>query len=279
MPDAITVAAIQMEIVPLEVEKNLKKAEELLLELLAKHQPQLVVFPEDCITGPIPQNLEYALLPSDPAIQHFQQLARQHQLHIVCGSFIQKVGEQHYNTSLLIDDTGEIILEYHKNHPWTTERSYITPGNDAPVVHTKLGVIGLMICWDLAFPEVARQLTKQGADIICCPSYWAVEDAGKLLEKYPGSNPEAVMVDTLCPARAIENQALVIFANGAGDAALYLNDKLVADTQLGHSQICTPVQGTVTKLEHNREGFVVYSYDPQLAADAEANYLIRQDIQ
>ncbi|MET1033542.1 MAG: nitrilase-related carbon-nitrogen hydrolase, partial [Candidatus Saccharimonadales bacterium] len=77
----ISVAAIQMKIVSLDIDTNLQTAKRLLLEAIAKQSLDLVVFPEDCITGPIPAHPEYALDVDHYAIQFFRDLAREHQLY------------------------------------------------------------------------------------------------------------------------------------------------------------------------------------------------------
>ena len=270
-------AAIQMEILPLQIEKNLTKARSLLEEALKYHTLDLVVFPEDCITGPIPANLDYALSNTDDAVTFFADLAKEYSVFVVCGSFITKEGDDYFNKSLLFDRDGKIILEYKKNNLWIPERRYLTKGSETPVVKTSIGTIGITICWDLAFPETFQQLAQKGADIICCPSYWTGEDSGSLHRKYPDISSEVNMVDALCPARAIENGSLVIYANGAKKAKVYLKTTTFEGNQIGHSQICAPLVGVAAKLNHNEEGYVYYEYDRHYGLDAEKNYMLRGD--
>lgn len=273
----ITVAAVQMEIEPLAISANLKKAERMMSRIFAKNKADLVVFPEDCITGPIPYNLEHAQNENSDSIKTFQKLARKYKTYIVCGSFIKKVGEKYFNTSLLIDRRGKIILEYHKNKLWIPEKRYLAAGNEIPVVKTSIGKIGIIICWDLVYPETSRELARQGVDIICCPSYWTVEDGVRLQKKY-GNGAEHRFVNALCQARAMENETLFIYSNGAGPARIHLKNKVWSGTQIGRTQICTPVWGTVKRMNHNKEGFIVYKYDRHLAKDAEYDYQLRADL-
>lgn len=278
MKQFVDIAAIQMEIRPLDINGNLKTAERLLLEALDAHTLDLVVFPEDFITGPIPYHLEYALdIDSDP-IMFMRELARKYTLFIACGSFIRKKGGKLYNTAVLIDTKGTIILEYDKNHLWHPEKRYLTAGKSLPVVKTSIGTIGLTICWDLAFPQVFQELARQGVEIICCPSYWTQEDGAPVTQRLPGVPTEITMVDALCPARAIENEVLMVYANGAGKGRLYIKDRLLSLNQIGHSQICAPLYGTVAKIESNREGFIHYRYDRKLGKYAESAYRLRQDL-
>lgn len=268
-----------MEIRTLQVNINLQKAKRMLEDALKEHKLDLVVFPEDCITGPIPYNLEHACDITSEAILFFRELAQKHRVYIVCGSFIRKEQEGYFNTSLLMDREGNIVLEYEKNNLWIPERRYLTPGTSVPVVKTSIGTIGVVICWDLAFPEVFQELALQGADIVCCPSYWTREDSGFLMKKYPDVNAEVTMVDTLCPARALENEFLLIYANGANTAEIFLQTTKITQEQIGHTQICAPVYGTVSKLEHNQEGVIYYNYDRHLGLNAENRYYLRRDRQ
>lgn len=268
MKRKITVAAIQMYIEPNEVEINLKKAELLMEKIFVKNKCDLVVFPEDCITGPIPFRLDLVQNENSNSIKFFKNLALKYNTHIVCGSFIEKIDNAFFNTSLLIDNEGKVVLKYQKNNLWIPERQYLTPGNNIKVVKTAIGTIGIIICWDLAFPEISRKVTKLGADIICCPSYWTVDDG-------PSEN---LFVNTLCLARAIENEVLFIYANGAGEAKVSLKTKMWKSQQIGQTQICSPILGTVTKIDDNKEGFIVYRYDRQVSIDAEKAYKIRESL-
>lgn len=277
MKKITTVAAVQMEIKPLDMKSNVSKAIGLIDQIFKKGHCDLVVLPEDFITGPIPCNLEFAQNEESDSILEFQNIARKYNTYIVCGSIIEKIKNKYFNTSFLINNKGKVILEYRKNNLWHPERPYLTPDNTIKVVNTTIGRIGIIICWDLAFPDVCQQLAKQKVDIICCPSYWTVEDGKKLTEKY-GAPSETSMVNTLCPARAIENEVLFVYANGAGKAEVNLKTKIWKGKQIGQTQICTPVFGTVKRMNNNSEGFIIYKYNRDLAKDAEDNYKIRKDL-
>ena len=114
MKRMITVAAVQMKIAPLDTGRNLAKIEKLVGELCNQQSADLVVLPEDVLTGPIPYNLEYALSESSGEVMRLCQIAREKQLYLAAGSFICKDGNNYYNTALLIDSSGEIQLRYRK---------------------------------------------------------------------------------------------------------------------------------------------------------------------
>lgn len=117
-------------------------------------------------------------------------VARKHNLYIVAG-LLEKEGDAVYNTSVLIDRNGNLAGKYRKvSLPREEIDGGITPGNTIPVFDTDFGRIGMMICWDVTFPETARTLAKQGAEIIFLPIW--------------GGDVKLAM------ARAIENQVYLV---------------------------------------------------------------------
>ena len=87
-------------------------------------------------------------------------------------------------------------------HP---EREHLTSGNDEhEVFDTPLGKVGMLICWDLAFPEAFRELICQGAKLIIIPSFWTLNDCSEEGLKYNPSS-EAVFLDSFLTARTFEN--------------------------------------------------------------------------
>jgi len=274
----ISVAAVQMTVKSLDVDTNLATAKQLLEGQLQKGRLDLAVFPEDCITGPIPNHAELTLSEDSAAITFFRELATEHQIYIVCGSFICEEEGKLFNRSLLLDPQGKTILRYDKNNLWHPERSYLEPGKALPVVDTPLGRIGIMNCWDLTNPMICRSLAQKSADIICCPSYWMDEVSGELYNKYPGDAPDATMIDALCQARAIENELLFIYANVCGEAEIELPERTLHLKPVGHSQVTAPIKGTLSKLAHGQNGVAAAHYNFELARNAELEYKFRDDM-
>jgi len=125
-----------------------------------------------------------------PATEYFGQLARQHQLHIVL-SLYERAAHLIYNTAVLIGPDGQLIGKYRKvSLPPGEAAKGIAPGKDFPVFDTVLGKVGMMVCYDGFFPEVARALTNNGAEIIAWPVW--------------GCNPK------LAEARACENHVYLV---------------------------------------------------------------------
>ena len=115
-----------------------------------------------------------APLEENPAVEHFKKLAKE--LDVVLPiSFFERVGNTQFNSIAIIDADGEILGVYRKTHipdglPYA-EKFYFTPGDTGfKVWNTKYGRIGVGICWDQWFPETARSLALQGAEILFFPT-------------------------------------------------------------------------------------------------------------
>ncbi|MCX6593594.1 MAG: carbon-nitrogen hydrolase family protein [Acidobacteria bacterium] len=125
-----------------------------------------------------------------PSTQFFGQLARKHQLYLVAG-LLERAGHLVYNVSVLIGPDGNILGRYRKvTLPDGEWEGGLTPGRDYPVFDTRFGKVGMMICYDGFFPEVARELTLKGAEVIAWPVW--------------GCNPQ------LAKARAAENHVYLV---------------------------------------------------------------------
>lgn len=125
-----------------------------------------------------------------PSTEYFGALAKKHDLYIVAG-LVERDGKLIYNTSALIGPDGKLVGKYRKvTLPRGEVEAGIQPGNEYPVFDTRFGKVGMMICYDGFFPEVARRLTLNGAEVIAWPVW--------------GCNP------LLGAARACENHVYVV---------------------------------------------------------------------
>ena len=266
----VKIAVVQFDIEQFAPERNLRKAERFIAEA-ATSQAHIIVFPEDFVTGPLAGNHAFA---DNEAryVRQFQRLASQYAIDIVPGSIIEGDARGLFNTTYYIDKTGEMRGRYQKVNLWLPERSYITPGIESPVFDTAYGKVGLIICWDLMFPEVFRAMVRQDVDIVICPSYWCFEDAGEGMKH--DANAEVKLVNALCVARAFENEVVLVYANAAGR----LDIEGIEETLIGRSQITVPFKGRLASLDHNREAMFMQEIDTDILKDAEKSYEIRKDL-
>lgn len=265
----LKIAVVQFAINQFAPEKNLTKAEQFIAE--ASSKTDLIVFPEDFLVGPLNGRNEFADYDGH-YVKHFQRLASTYKIDIVPGSITEGDNKGLYNTTYYIDRNGEIRGRYRKVNLWLPERSYVLPGSDISVFDTRFGKAGLIICWDLMFPEMFRAMVREGVEIVICPSYWCFEDAGKGLKHDPGA--EIKLVNALCVTRAFENEIVLVYANAAGR----IIDDEGTSTLIGQSQITVPFKGALNSLNHNREVMFTQEVDTAILADAEEAYEIRKDL-
>lgn len=247
---SLRIAVVQFEIAHLDRSRNLERIEGF-VRRAAEQSAQVVVFPEDCMTGSIFGDLS-RLDTTGAARRAFQELAKTYHIDIVTGSSMEGTPEGNFNTSYYIDATGDVRGTYRKNHLYPSEYAFLKPGTDAPVFETAYGKVGIVICWDMLFPEIFQRLKAQGVQLIYCPSYWYREIAESMAHVHPRS--EENQIDALCVTRALETNAALIYANAAG-VQTYANGG--TDTLIGHSQIVMPVLGPVCKIDSNDERFFV----------------------
>ena len=120
-------------------------------------------------------------LENNPAVGHFSRLARELEV-VLPVSFFEKKNQAHYNTVAMIDADGSILGIYRKTHipdgPGYEEKFYFNPGNTGfRVWKTRYANIGIGICWDQWFPEAARSMVLQGAEILFYPTAIGSEPA------------------------------------------------------------------------------------------------------
>jgi predicted amidohydrolase len=265
----VRIAVVQFAIDQLNPQRNVARAEQYIAEASKSHD--LIVFPEDFILGPLKGRSEYADYEGQ-YITIFQKFASKYHIDIVPGSIIEGDAKGLFNTTCYIDCNGEIRGKYRKVNLWLPERSYITPGSNISVFDTRFGRVGLIICWDLMFPEVFRAMLKEKVEIVICPSYWCYEDAGKGMLHDPDS--EVTLVNALCITRAFENEIVLVYANAAG--RFISNDN--TETLIGQSQVTVPFKGVLQSLSHNREAMFSQEIDTSILNDAEEAYEIKEDL-
>ena len=102
-------------------------------------------------------------------VKRFSEAAKSHGIHIVAGLLLTIEGKT-YNCAVLFDGEGQIVGVHKKVHLPAGEELCVSAGDRFEVYETALGRIGMLVCWDLQYPEAARELALGGADIIVCPT-------------------------------------------------------------------------------------------------------------
>lgn len=162
----LSMAALQLELC---VEDNLSTIEKE-IDLIKKRFPwiQLVVLPELCTFGPNP---DLAVGMPGEVENCFREAARKNDLWLIPGSIFEKKGEEIFNTAPVINPKGEVIARYRKQYPFLPYEKGVSAGDEFVVFDIPgAGRIGLIICYDMWFPEMVRTLAWMGAEAVICPS-------------------------------------------------------------------------------------------------------------
>jgi predicted amidohydrolase len=202
----ITVATVQMRPKLGESEENLVKMSETISKIASQQRVDLIVFPE-LITSGYELGLRFTELAQrvpGPTINLLAQRANEYGVFIAFGMVTkEKVESVLYNSAVLIGPDGELLDVYNKIHLRGEERMAFREGYKLPVIPTEIGNIGLMVGYDLAFPEVARSLALDGAEIVCVMANWEAADIDEW--------------KTYVRARAYENAYFMAAANRVGE--------------------------------------------------------------
>ena len=149
------------------------------IDAAAAARAQVVVLPEMVSSGWVFRDADEARALAEPAtgptLTGWAERARAHDL-VVAGGFAE-AGEDGrlYNSAALVDPSG-VRAVYRKVHLWDREQLIFTPGRERPpVLDTPHGRIGLIVCYDLEFPEWVRAVALQGAELLCVPTNWPRE--------------------------------------------------------------------------------------------------------
>ena len=256
MKSTISLALIQFESILGDPKANRRKAEVMIREA-AENGAELICLPEMYTTGYNldiigPQITQLAENIDGPTVTDLQQLAKELKIHIVAPLALNLEDDPEarpFNSAVFIGDEGQILGVYSKCHLFETERMYFQPGQELPVYDTKFGKIGIMICFDAGFPEVARILQMKGAELIVCPSAWRIQDMG--------------VWHLNMPQRAQENSCYLAAINRYGkEGSLYMG---------GYSIVCGPEGDIIKELIEEKEDILYCTIDGQRLADFRAD--------
>ena len=191
-------------------------------------------------------------VPVGPTGRLMQELAKKHSMVMIVPVYEEAMTGVYYNTAAVIDETGEYLGKYRKHHiphcqPGFWEKFYFTPGDlGYPVFETKYGKIGVYICYDRHFPEGARELGLNGAEIVFNPSA-TVAGLSEYLWKLEQ------------PAHAVANQYFVGAINRVGTEAPWNIGEFY-----GQSYFCDPRGQIVVEGSRDQDEVIIADLDLDL---------------
>lgn len=201
------IACLQMDMKLGCPNENLSHAQKLICEA-AEKQPDVIVLPETWNTGFFPKEKlkDFCCRDGNTVKQCIGELAKRYNVNIAAGSVANIRDDKVYNTAFVFDRNGACIAGYDKTHLFTPmgEDKYFTRGSSLCTFVLDDVKCGIIICYDLRFPELIRKLALQGVKMLFVVSQWPKERLFHLR--------------TLITARAIENQMFVVCCNSCGTA-------------------------------------------------------------
>ena len=242
MAQKVTIALAQIASRVADKEYNMKLMEKK-IEEASRKDANLIVFPELALTGYLCRDLVYELaepLPEGPSFQRIAKIAKRENVHVVFGMMerSEKTSAVIYNTAVLVGPGG-FVGKYRKMHLPThsvfEEKRYFRPGYETPVLNTNLGKIGMIICYDVYFPELTRILKLKGAQLIICISASPSTRRG--------------FFEVLTMARAIENTVFLAFTNLVG-----IEDGLQF---WGGSRLVAPSGNVIAQAKYDEEDLIL----------------------
>jgi (R)-amidase len=216
----------------------------------------LIVFPEATLTGfPTRENVhDVAETLEGPSLTAVRDAARAAKVAVAVG-LAEREGDRFYNTTVLIDEHGDIALRYRKTHLWATDVGIFTPGDRFEVCEFKGMTVGILICYDIEFPETARALGRLGAEM--------------LIVTNGNMDPFGPVHRRAIVARAMENQVFAALVNRVGDG----DDNL---TFPGESALVSPFGDVLAELK-NEDTVLQVSADRALLAQSREHYSYLHD--
>ena len=256
---SITVAALQLSLAGSEAE-NIDAVSDLIAQAASKGAQ--IILPPELFSGPYfcktQEEAHFALARptlEHPSVKAMAKLAKQLGVAVPT-SFFERDGSHYYNTLAMIDEHGEVLGTYRKSHipdgPGYQEKYYFRPGNSGFKVWDVFGTrVGVGICWDQWYPEVARSMALMGAEMLFYPT--AI-----------GTEPQDATLDTrhmwrrAMVGHAVSNCMPVIAANRVGSESEHGGDP---QKFYGTSFIANEWGDIVTDLDDSETGIMVATFD------------------
>jgi len=238
-------ACVQMQVMFANPEENFKNAEKLVRQA-AVGGADVIVLPETWNTGFFPRTglEELADRFGERTKALMGSLAKELSVNIVAGSVANVKADGVYNTSYVFDRTGRCVAEYDKTHLFSPmdEDKFFRKGNRTAMFTLDGVQCGIIICYDVRFPELTRAMTVKGVDILFMVSQWPEVRVAHL--------------DALSKARAIENQMFMVCCNASGNAGETVYG--------GNSSVTDPWGNTLVHAEGNGEEILFADCDTSI---------------
>ncbi len=229
------IAVGQIDCSTSEIGRNLEKIARISQDC-SRQGVRLVVFPELVDTGYVMEDIEAKASPYESGIPlgSLKEAARSNHLYIIAG-ITERESDKIFNSSVVVDPAGDLIANYRKIHLYTPSGEDVFHSGDKLITVTIDDfTLGLMICYDLRFPEMARSLAIKGADVLIVPTAWPF--------------PRVEHWQLLTRVRALENQCYLIGANRVGRDGSF--------TLCGNSRIVDPHGVIVSSASEDREEII-----------------------
>jgi len=228
MTDELCLAVVQHLSTPGDISASLTRMESYAKRASAAGA-EVLLFPEASLTGynnTTDVNQRIAQHANGDSAQAIAQMCIANKIAIAYG-FAEKHGSHIYNSVQLIDATGQARMLYRKTHLWgEQDRTLFTEGDDlVPLIDLNGWRVGMLICYDIEFPENVRRLAIEGAELILTPTALM--------------SPWTTVADLVVPVRAYESQVFIAYANFCGSEYEQL--------YVGHSCIAGPDGNNLAK--------------------------------
>lgn len=231
-----------------DVQANYARVQELIYNTVKKENTDVVVLPETWSTGYYPKDDLMSFCEADGALikKTFSLVARNLGVNIVAGSIANERNGKAYNTSYVFNRNGDVIAEYDKTHLFTpmNEHKYFEYGDKYVTFSLDGHKCGVIICYDIRFPELVRKLALDGVELLFVVSQWPDKRIGHL--------------EILSRARAVENQLFVAVCNSCG---------VTDDVTFGGNSMIIDPWGNMLSSAHETEKVITADCDFNVMAE------------
>lgn len=237
------ITCLQMDVLPSQPDQNFARAAQLIAQAM-EESPDVIVLPESWDISFLPRHATPELYANnyERALVQIGSLAKKHNVNIVAGSVSRWADGKLYNCCCVFDRQGQLIATYDKTHLFTHvgEDKRYTKGKQLCLFRLDGVPCGVIICYDVRFPELVRSMSLEGMDVLFVVCQWPKARIG--------------MLQTLCAARAMENQMYVVCCDACGTAG---------DKVCGGGSVIYSASGRALAQAGDTEQIITAACDPE----------------